>query len=727
MKQIYHLKRIISTGLAVSLVGCSVFLTGCGKNADDGRNEHIELLDPVVVSETCVAAEYRDMYKADTLGALVCPKITEYAMQNSTNFASYVKVCGMDVVAGNELLLGNTEYLDEQIKAKNEYIANMEKEYAKTVEKQQKAVDEKQYAYDSALYTLDSVNSAKPSDKNIVGNGGTDEYADSAAYNAAVSAWEAMVAKYTGPERFAYLDLEAAKQDLKETQELYVVDHNYQLALLSELQSKRDKIILKSGMNGTVVAMNYYNPGDNIKKDAAAVAVGDMSVKEIKCDYVNKSTVKQAEEIYAVLNGKRYEVEYQEMDSDEYERLYSRDGVVYSTFLFKDSATDVKIGDFAVIVIVKETAKNVLSVPTSAIGSDENGKYVYSFDGNSYTTTYIRTGMNDGLYTEVLSGLEDGALVKSEMTISAGNYEAVVEYGDIYGEFSEYGYLFYPSETAVKNPIEYGVTYLDEVCVSRNEQVTKGQVLAKIHVVPDSIEIQKKERELQRANERLQDLINDGEDKNKDLIETQKETIADITKILNKMNSDAACTEIIAPDDGIVTAIIGSEPGDLVQKDQQIASIASNDSCYVVVEDTDSRLTYGNVANVEYNDIEGNARVATGMVVTVSNMALSKDIKTDYALIQLPAEDIAQMAGSRKNSDGMWFASRFKVTVKVRSMEHVLLVPKAAVKENGGVATVTVKEDNGTVRKVDIITGGSDTSNYWIVDGIVEGTTVCWE
>ena len=85
------------------------------------------------------------------------------------------------------------------------------------------------------------------------------------------------------------------------------------------------------------------------------------------------------------------------------------------------------------------------------------------------------------------------------------------------------------------------------------------------------------------------------------------------------------------------------------------------------------------------------------------------------------------MAGSSQEFDGWWNRSRFKVTVQIRSMRGVLLVPKKAVKEKNGCTYVKVKNQDGKAFYQSFIAGGSDLSNYWVVEGLSEGMEICLE
>ena len=68
----------------------------------------------------------------------------------------------------------------------------------------------------------------------------------------------------------------------------------------------------------------------------------------------------------------------------------------------------------------------------------------------------------------------------------------------------------------------------------------------------------------------------------------------------------------------------------------------------------------------------------------------------------------------------------FSVKANVREVKDVVLVPKRAVTTVDGITYVTVEEDGKQVLK-SFIAGGSDSTNYWVIEGLSEGTKICLE
>ena len=60
-------------------------------------------------------------------------------------------------------------------------------------------------------------------------------------------------------------------------------------------------------------------------------------------------------------------------------------------------------------VILSDSVQNVLVIPLNAIYEDENGAYVNRLDASgTQNKVYITTGLSDGYYAEVTSGLSEG-------------------------------------------------------------------------------------------------------------------------------------------------------------------------------------------------------------------------------------------------------------------------------------------------------------------------------
>ena len=696
-----------------------LMLSACGNKNGKEAEENIVLLDPVSVAASYVPVEYRDIYDYKVTGAVCCPALSECVMETSMTFQAYEKTPGESAEKGDVLISGYTGDLDQRIEDQAKAIADMEESHADDVEQRADNLEKTEKNYWKEMELYEDLKKAQP-DK------------DSEDYDA----WMAKHFGEFSSSEMAELNLKRVKQQNKESEELYALDIARQQQILEELQRQKNNMMLLANRDGVVVALGYLNhgnyadfyySGDWIRENTISMALADTGIKQLRCEYINNSDVNKADDVYALINGQRFEVEYQSLSSEEQERIEEKNGKVYGTFTIEDPNDVVSFGDFATIVMENEHREDVLAIPSSCIIRDGDEYYVYLLDGDSYNEQPVVLGISDGQYTEILSGLKEGDMVKAEFKIPGGANETTIKEGSVHSDFSATGFLYYPSAKQITNPVEYGTTYLDEVCVKRYEQVTKGQVIAKIHVVSDPVQIERTEREIQRLNEQIAYYVEEGEKENKYQIKNAQKQIADKQEYVDKLKKDAACKEICAEYDGVITEITSMEAGELLSTGQSIGRLADDQSCFVMVEDTDGKLSYGTMVEISYKDDSGAQKTQECQVVTTNTLMLDKSLQSGYAIVKLPLEVAAEIAGSSRNNEGWWSLSRVGVQASLRKVDNVLLVPKRAVTEVSRTTYVTVVEDNGVRRQQAFVSGGADSENYWVVTGLTEGTKICWE
>ena len=711
----------IRKGMCLLLVGLMVLESGCGQE-QEAYIENVELLEPVGVAVSYETAARRNLYDVQVFSGLVCPYVEEYELEDAGVFAAYDAYPGDTVRRGSTLLHANTENIDKQIENQEKSIADMEESYREFLEENEKSLQE--YKNDQKYYTtvMGNLERQKPEQYEEGTLQETDEYRE----------W------YSGRWGFLWCDGELRKTNqavmeleeaIKERKELYELDHAYSLLQLKRLKEDKGNGTLKSGMAGNVAGIFFFSEGDWMMGDYPLMAVCDTSKVDIRCDYISRTIIQRSEDVYAIVNGKRYEVEYEVIEAEEYRKLEEQNGVVYTTFHVISDAGELEMGAFAVIVVKNRTRENVITVPKDAVNKDGNIRYVYRVtdSGNEYTT--VSVGMTDGLYTEILSGVQEGDKILTDQAVTAGEGTVTVQRGRMGSTFSEAGYLYYPSTEAVANPVEYGTCYFVKSLVNLYQHVQKGEVLAQIRVVPDEAEIGRNEQKLIRERERLEDLKKKGVEGNEKLIKQMEKSIQDLEELINHMKSDAKLTEIKAPRSGIITVAptwwSGPEEDSLLGRGEVLYVVADESVSYVFVEDPNSQLTYGNVAQIGYSDREGNQYQITGDVVTLNKRTLSARLVADGALIKIDPKDIGGIAGSVENMNGLWTRSSFRVTVQTRTMDNVLVVPRSAVTESGGRTYVKVRLESGEIQYRSFIAGGYDATNYWVVEGLTEGMELC--
>lgn len=712
-------KRILAAVLSSALLAVS--LAGCGEEPETLRRDDVELLEPAGVGEACETAVRRNLYDAKVYGGTVCPYTEEYSLGRTMQFDSYIALPGDQVKKGQVLIRSNTKELSDRI------------------EKQEKQLAENEENHQEYLKEMNETLEKYRSDERVWGQA-VETWAkeEPAEDDESHAQWSAEARFYDSRYRNALIGRQKTEEAIKQKSELYEMDQEYNRLLLSRLRQERNESTVLSGMKGVVMNIQFLDQDAWMFADYPMVAVADPDRKCVRSDYISKNDINTAERLYALIDGREYELEYEPMETEEYNRLAEKNGKVYTTFYLPEEAADTELGKYVAIVLVRESRENVVTVPQEALMKGEDGSYVYLMEGEEKIYTPVRVGMQDGLYSEILSGLEEGDKVMVSTEAKAADKTAKLASGTVSYEFSGSGFLAYPVQEWICNPVEHGTTYLVESRINPYKQVKKGDVLAVIRVKPDEVELTRQERSLKRERERLAKLHKEYEnDKdNKEYlksVEAWEKTIADLEKLISEMKADYARTEIVAPYDGIITDMSRElwqmKEGDLLQNGKQLFVLAEQDTNVIYVEDPNSLLTYGHKATVTYSSVGGGRKTVEGDVVSLNRASIGQELagETSYALIKVSEEAIGDMVGSVYSSDNWWSRSQCDITVTTRSMANVVLVPKRAVTLKAGSTYVRVKQEDGSVLYQSFIAGGSDNDNYWVAEGLTEGMEVCLE
>lgn len=726
-KDIY---KFISVILLISML-CGCAGTAAGQEAADaektdsesadsaaGDEEDVELIEPAGSALSFVNAEIRDLASVTTYQGVVCPNTYEYSYESEQPFGNYCYLPGDEVSAGDMLFYGTADGIDDKIEAVydentlllesyNDYVSDYHMDIAKARKKE----------FEAASAYQDMAANAPAED----------------------SPYYAGWAKGAMPLENAYKQAKMAREKMeeeyKERQQLFDLEYAYNETRISRLEEEKNEAGVASAIDGVVVAANYYYSGDTVPIGSNIVAVGDLNDMEIVCDYVSKSVVNKSEEIYAIIGGERFDVVYENMEPEEYRRLKQKEDEVYTTFKIVDPEGKVRLGEYAVIVVVESKTANALCVPKDAVSKDDSGSFVYLYKDGESIYTPVTTGVYDSAFMQILSGLSEGDQVVYDVPYDVGTSTKTVTTGSVHTDFSSDGYLIYPSAEWMCNPADNGVCYLTEICVARFEQITEGQTLARVEVVSDTIEYERIQRKIQRQKERIADLNELRKTTyNKDDIETidrairdRNRTIEALNRQLEKAGRYSGVFEIKAPFNGLVTEVSDIKQGEIINYNQKIVQIANDDSCYIIVDDKGGMFSYGDEATVTFRAPNGEGFDAPGQIVSLNPYGLSKSMRTGYALVKVAQEDMKLMTGSGSdNSNGYWYRVRFSVEAVTKEMNNVILIPKSAVYKTGNDTYVITKAENGSTRLVRFVAGGADNANYWVAYGdITEGMSIC--
>lgn len=712
--------------LAALLGSLTLGLTGCAGNSsvESTQGTKIELIDPVTEKDKYEIAEKRTLYDVNAYVATVVPYVEEYSAEASFAFGSYGAFPGEKVKKGTEVIAADTKAMDEQIQKKKESIQQMEEDYQKYVEKQQKAVEEYRQQQAVGEWAMGKYEEAREPETIPAGDG-SDEMIPNPEYDN----WRTMYLKFEGDYRINKHAADILELEMAQRKELYELDLKHQKYELQTMQKNRNKATIKSKIDGELVAIRSFNPGDNVRAEVPVVAIGDLSQKLIKCEYINNRFIRNAQEVYAMVNGKRYEVEYQAISSEEYASLTANGEKVYSTFKILNADDDVKIGGYAVITVVSKRLEDVVTISKAAISRDDSGNYVYVLKDGEATYVNVQLGYSDGVYAEITHGLEAGDAIMYSGSSRFGDGTVTLAKGEFHSDFSQRAQLEYGASTYLTNEVENGTMYFKEMQVERFQHVEKGDVIATVRVEADNLALKRNETKLTRLQTRLDDYkrINwehVNEEYYKETVKSYEDQIKDTQEAIAKQKSDFNVKVIRANVSGTIVELKDYKAEDVVQKGDRIARIADENTCYVIVEDQNQLLQYGNEVSVAYYDEQRAEHSVDGMVVTLSKMGVGQTLQTESAIVRVDKEHIREVLTVALSGD-WWNRYRFTINAKLRNIDSVLLVPKQAVYEVGGKTYVCIKDKDGKLKEQSFVAGGSNDSYYWVVEGLTEGMEVC--
>ena len=189
---------------------------------------------------------------------------------------------------------------------------------------------------------------------------------------------------------------------------------------------------VESTITGTVTRLPG-SIGDTVSTASSIAEVGDLSRLQIKVFIPEKEITW----IETGLEGKAelapYKGEYIPVQVTEVSPVIDPDSRTLEVKLAAADAGEerMKSGMFASVIIYTRKADNVLTVPLSAVLSNDKGEFVYTEERGKAAVKYIETGLKSSSRAEVRSGLteEDSVIVRGQNIISEGSSVRVVEGG----------------------------------------------------------------------------------------------------------------------------------------------------------------------------------------------------------------------------------------------------------------------------------------------------------
>ena len=208
-----------------------------------------------------------------------------------------------------------------------------------------------------------------------------------------------------------YEDIKKKELEIKELKEEYQLDYPYYSGLVEGVKSQLGTNVITAPFDGYISAIVDIQAGDYINEDSFLVAISDESRKVVTIDYMTDVFFNRYEEVYALINGEKYQVEYVPMDENVYSKMRARGESMYLTLLLEDKAKNLKEGNLATVALVRKASQRVLSVPSFTVSSSGGKTFVYQKIDGERCVTEVKTGVSNGSYIEIKEGLKEGDIV----------------------------------------------------------------------------------------------------------------------------------------------------------------------------------------------------------------------------------------------------------------------------------------------------------------------------
>jgi len=202
-----------------------------------------------------------------------------------------------------------------------------------------------------------------------------------------------------------------------------------------------------------------------------------------------------------------------------------------------------------------------------------------------------------------------------------------------------------------------------------------------------------------------------------DDLKEQKEILSEASEKWNEFVSYIDGTEVKSNYNGVITSV-DLEEGDSLTTGATVVTLYDTDDVSMTVtidEDDMTDITVGSEANVSliaYPDT-----LFSAVVSEISDATTDSSGNTTQDVTIVFTSDVS----------GVYHGMTGEITFLTKDVEDVLYVSNRAIIRKGTKSYVKVKEADGNIKTVEVVTGFSDGSNVEIKEGLSEGDTVLVE
>lgn len=268
-------------------------------------------------------------------------------------------------------------------------------------------------AEDNARYT-DILNNISQSRKNNEESNLTAEY-DIKILNAEYKQLSGRLKKAAGEEKkklkneleVKAVDIEIAKQKLNDDKEIQRIELKELKRQKKQIEKEMKDYYLYADMDGVVTCV-AQGTGAQVASDSFVIALSDMSVKQIKAEFISSSDIEKADRCYVRYKDKDYNITQLPYDADEVNDLISNEETAYAYYNLETQDTEFKVGEYIDMYVESGFQSNALVIPANALYKEGSLYYVYKKTGGTKVMTEVTVGTITPSFVQITDGLSEG-------------------------------------------------------------------------------------------------------------------------------------------------------------------------------------------------------------------------------------------------------------------------------------------------------------------------------
>ncbi len=352
-------------------VAACVLLAGCAPAAEEAAAVP-ELLEPVNFVPDSAVVEYRDIVVTRRVDGAVVPEVRELYFPVDGVMSDGDFYTGKEYKAGETIAALNEEELREEAAGVREETAHLTQKRGYEKEIARLAVEEAE----TELVILEDTRGTLEADLDL-----------------------------------KRLEIEELRLKERQAQERYEVEMAYAESRLAVLEKAVEDSTLRAPFNGRIQKLGgrSVTVGVKVKAYETIVTVANDESQYIETKYISDITLRSADRMYAKIGGKDYPVTAAETDRASYMAALAAKETPKSRFRIDAPEGEVQLGDYVTLVMETSRREDVLALPVNAVHTDMEGSFVYLLtEGGQQERRSVKTGLSNGVYMEIQSGLEEG-------------------------------------------------------------------------------------------------------------------------------------------------------------------------------------------------------------------------------------------------------------------------------------------------------------------------------